>query len=159
MFHQSIFVGFGHDFYQILKPARPDDVVSVENAVTADVSDGPDSLLDNAWVVGLEQLDEERNSALVDDALALDGGSGSYVGESPGSLKLELRVLLLFNVLDHAGNKAGIDDGLDGWGISDGEDFSDSDHTVVLFDDVGFTNRLDQIGKDFDRVVRPQETT
>ena len=51
MLDEGIFICFGDDLHQILKTSCSDDIVSVENAITADVSDGPDCLLDDAWVV------------------------------------------------------------------------------------------------------------
>lgn len=119
MFDKSLFLDFVDDLDQVDESSCPDDGVSIEDAVTADVSDGPYGLLDDARVVGFEEFDEEGDASFINDALALNGGSGGDVGEGPGSLELQLGVLLLFYVLDHAGDETCVDDCLDGRAVGD----------------------------------------
>lgn len=52
MFNKRIFRSFINNFHQIYKSSRSDDIIPVENAVTTDVTDRPDSLLDYTRIVG-----------------------------------------------------------------------------------------------------------
>lgn len=136
------------DFDQVDQSARPDDGVPVEDAVGGDVSDGPDRLLNNPHIRRLQQLHEERNSSLVDDALALNGGAGRDIGERPGGLELQLRVLHLLHIPDHLGDESGVNNRLDGRVFGDGQDLADSDHAVVLVEDVALIDGRDEIRED-----------
>jgi len=72
--YEGVFLCLGDNFDQVDESSCSDDVVSVEDTVTADISDGPDGLLYDSRVIRLEELDEEGDASFVDDALALDGG-------------------------------------------------------------------------------------
>jgi hypothetical protein len=102
VFNECLILGPIHNLNQIDQSSCPDNGVPIEYAIRADISDGPDCLFEYAGVVGLEQIDEERNAPLVNNALALDGGAGGDVGECPGGFELQLRVFVLFDVLDHS---------------------------------------------------------
>ena len=157
MFDEGFLLGLVDDLDEVDKSSSPDDGVSVEDAVTADISDGPYGLLDDAGVVGFEEFDEEGDASLIDDALALDGGSGGDIGESPGSLELQLGVFLLFDVLDHAGDETCVDDCLDGRAVGDREDLPHSDHGEVLPEDIGLCEGGNQLWEDIHGVGLPEE--
>ncbi len=56
----------------------------IGTAIPCYISNSPDSLLTDNAVLILEQPHKQRNSALVDDGLGLDGGARGDVGQSPG---------------------------------------------------------------------------
>ena len=75
VFDEGLFLDLVDYLDEVDESSCADDSVSVEDAVAADVSDSPDGLFDNTRVVGLEELDKQGDASLVDDALALNGGS------------------------------------------------------------------------------------
>ena len=159
MFNQSIFVSPCDHFNQVLKPPSPDDVVPVEDAVRTDVPDGPNCLFDDAHVVGSQQLNEQRDSSLVDYTLALYGSSRSYVSERPSSLELKLRVIALLHVLNHPRHQPSIDHCLDGRTISYRQDLAHSDHAIVLPEDVTILDSHDKVPEYVHTEGRLQVTT
>ena len=155
--HQTISLSLVNDFNQVVKSSSPNYSISIEDAIAGYVTDCPDGLLNDSWVAGFKEFDEKRDASLIDDTLALDGISRGDVGEGPGSLELKLRVLLLFDVLYHAGDESCVDYCLDGGRLCDGEYFSDSDHAVVLFDDVGTIDGGDEFAEDIHGVGISEE--
>ena len=155
---ERLIAEFLGDFDQVDKSSRADDGVPVEDAVGGDVADGPDGLLNNAHVGGLQQLNKKRDSSLVDDALALDGGARGDVGQRPGGLQLQLRVLELLHIPDHLGDQSGVNNRLDGRVLRDGKDLADADHAVVLVEDVALVDGGYQVGEDVHGVGRAEES-
>lgn len=124
----------------------------MDGAIASDVSNCPDGLFDNFLALGSEQVNEKRNSSLINDGFTLAERSRGNVGEGPSSLELKLGVLLLLNVFDEFGDESSIYNGLDGGEIGDREYFSDADESVVLFDDVGVLDGFDEFGEGFDMI-------
>jgi hypothetical protein len=63
------------DVDQVDDSAISNDIVPVSSTVAGNISDRPNCLFDGAEVLASQQFNEERNAALVDDGLALNGGS------------------------------------------------------------------------------------
>lgn len=80
-----IFNLFSHH-HQIIEPTCSDDVIPIEHTITRDVTNGPNSLLNNSKIFGSQQLYKERDSSFIDDWLALDASAWSYISQSPGGL-------------------------------------------------------------------------
>jgi hypothetical protein len=66
-----------------------EDVVPALRAVSSNVAQGPNCLLTNIGLGTGEKLDENGDSASLDNDLSLGGRTGSYVREGPGSLELD----------------------------------------------------------------------
>src|SRR3989344_1100674 len=71
-------------------------------------------LLTDIVVVGREETDKDGDGALLDDDPGLLRGARGDVGKGPGGFELELRVVVVREELDEAGNDSGGDDLLDG---------------------------------------------
>lgn len=151
-------MSFIDDIHQILKTSCSNYGISIENAVARNVSDSPDSLLYYSCVVRFQKLNKERNATLINNALALDSGSRGDIGKGPCCFKLKLRIFLLFDIFYHFRDETCIDNSLDGRTICNGKNLADSDHAVMLFDDVWIVNRSDKISEDVHGVTRPEES-
>jgi len=95
-----------------LKSTAAEDIVTAVRAITSDVAEGPDGLFPDIRLGASKKLDENRDSASLNDNLCLSGGAGCDVGQSPGSLELDQGVRGS-QELDKTTNDAGLDDLLD----------------------------------------------
>lgn len=136
MFDSILVFGFINNIDQITQSIVFQDHISVERTVSCDISDSPDSLLRNFSMLGSKQVNEKRNTTLIDDSLGLDGGTRSDIRQGPGSLELELELLILLDELKKNWDQTSINDNLDWGAILNGEDFSQSNNSVVLFEPV-----------------------
>ena len=105
--------------------------IATIGAITSDIAERPDSLLLNVLVVRAEQLDENWQSAGVDDASGLHGVARSDVGECPGGLELQVVVVAL-QELDELGHDARVDDLVDGRVGLFGEELAETLRDVEL---------------------------
>lgn len=64
----------------------------------------------------------------------------------------------MLDIADHLRDESGVNNRLDGRIFSDGEDLADSDHSVVLVEDIALADRGDEICKDVHRVGRPEKS-
>lgn len=95
-----------------LKSTAAEDIVTAVRAITSDVAEGPDGLFPDIRLGASKKLDENRDSASLNDNLCLSGGAGCDVGQGPGSLELDQGVRGS-QELDKTTNNAGLDDLLD----------------------------------------------
>ena len=82
-------VGGGRVFYcinHVSNSSHFDNCVSVDGAITGNVANCPNSLFYNFLAFRLEEMNEKRNSPLIDNGLALAKGSRSNIGQSPSRL-------------------------------------------------------------------------
>jgi hypothetical protein len=96
-----------------LQGTTAEDVVAAMRAVTGNVAEGPDGLFPHIGLRASEKLDEDGDSAGLDNNLCLGGGAGGNVGQSPGSLELN-KGMGGSQELDEAADNTGLDDLLDG---------------------------------------------
>lgn len=82
-------------------------------AVTSDVTKGPDGLLSHIGLRAGKELDENGDSASLNDDLGLGGRARRNVGQGPSSLELHQGVGGS-QELDEAADDTGLDDLLDG---------------------------------------------
>ena len=99
--HQGCLVCLRDHLDQIVESSCPYDTVPVEDTVTTDVPQSPNSLLDNTSIRRPKEVNKEGYAAFIDYTLALNSGPRCNIGERPGSFELELGVLLLLNVINH----------------------------------------------------------
>jgi hypothetical protein len=78
-------------------------------AVTSNVTKSPDSLFPDIGLGASKELNEDGNSASLNNDLGLCGGAGSNVGQSPSSLELNQGVRGS-QELDETANNTGLDD-------------------------------------------------
>lgn len=57
--------------YETQQSSRSDDRIPVEAAIAGDISNGPDSLLNDSRAARIQQTYKQRDTSLVDDGLAL----------------------------------------------------------------------------------------
>jgi hypothetical protein len=105
----------------------------------------------------LEQLDKERDAALVDDGLTLSGSASRHVGQSPSGLELQLRVLTLLHEFDHLWDQTCVDDFLDGRVLLHRQNFPNADHTLVLLDNILIVEKRDKLREEVYGVVAGEE--
>jgi hypothetical protein len=74
------------------KGASLENEVAACGAITGNVSESPDSLFPDIWLVAAEELDEDGHGARLNDDLGLQGRTRGDVGEGPGSLELHQSV-------------------------------------------------------------------
>ncbi|KAI6766284.1 hypothetical protein HG530_007354 [Fusarium avenaceum] len=91
-----------------LKGATAEDIVTTVRAVTSNVTKSPDGLFPDIGLRASKELNEDGNSASLDDDLGLCGGARSNVGQSPSSLELNQGVRGS-QELDEAANNTGLD--------------------------------------------------
>lgn len=82
-------------------------------AVAGNVTKSPNGLFSHVGLGAAKQLDEDGNSASLDDDLGLSGRTRGDVGQSPGGFELHKSVRGS-QELDEAANDASLDDFLDG---------------------------------------------
>jgi hypothetical protein len=98
---------------QRLESSAAKDIVTAVGAVTSDVTKGPDGLLSHIGLGAGKELDEDGDSASLNDDLGLGGGTRGNVGQGPSSLELHQGVRGS-QELDEAADDTGLDDLLDG---------------------------------------------
>ena len=74
--------------------------VTALGGVTGDVPEGPHALLADLLRWAREELDQDRHRAVVNNMLHVLRGARGDVGECPGRLKLERRVIVALEKLD-----------------------------------------------------------
>jgi hypothetical protein len=92
-----------------LKGATAKDIVTAVRAVTSNVTKSPDSLFPNIGLGASKELNEDGNSASLNNDLGLCGGARGNVGQSPSSLELNQGVRGS-QELDETANNTGLDD-------------------------------------------------
>ncbi len=81
--------------------------------VPCNIPHGPKRLLCHNGILIFEQLAKNGDSALIDNGLSLEGVAGGDIGERPGGLELQMRVLLGLHELDQRRDQVRVDDRLD----------------------------------------------
>lgn len=99
---------------QWLESTARQDIVAACWGVTSNVTESPDGLFADIWLVAAEKLDEDWDGTSLDDDLGLLSRARSNVGQSPRSLELNKSVRGT-EELDEAADNAGLDDLLDRW--------------------------------------------
>lgn len=126
-----------------LKGSAVNDTVSGKRAITGDVSDSPNHLLDHLNVGGAQQLDEMRQHVFFNQIANMVRGAGGDVGQTPGSLELELR-----NLVMQQGNvnwdQVGVDDWLYWRLVFDGKESPHANQGKQLNSQVIRIDHLDQ---------------
>lgn len=97
-----------------LESTARQDVVAACWGVTSNVTESPNGLFADIWLVTAEKLDEDWDGTGLDDDLGLLSRAGGDVGQSPCSLELNKSVWGA-EKLHEAADNAGLDDLLDRW--------------------------------------------
>jgi hypothetical protein len=72
-----------------LESPTAEDIVTAVRAVTSNVAKSPNGLFSNIGLRAGKKLDENRDSAGLNDDLGLGGRAGGNVGQGPSSLELD----------------------------------------------------------------------
>lgn len=124
--------GWVGNFYKMFDGTCLNDFVSVWDAITRQITDGPDRLVNKTGLVLVEQLDKNGDGALVNDRLTLRCTTRAHISQNPSGFELQLRIQSLFTHLNENGDELSINDLLDGRIVVDWNHFPDTDDTSVL---------------------------
>lgn len=112
--------------------ARPQKQVSRLRAVSSNVSEAPDDLLDQLLVFGvLDEPHEVWDYAGVDQVADVVRISGGDVGQAPGGFELETRELVMEELEEHVGQVC-LDYAVDRGTVFNREKFSEADQGQYL---------------------------
>jgi len=106
------------DCCDCLNAASFDHAVSEVGAVSSDVSDSPDYLLDNLDVWRAQEDLEILEDSLLNEIAYVGAVARRDIGQAPGSLELIFRHIVMQEGNEYR-NEVGINHLLDGWNILD----------------------------------------
>jgi hypothetical protein len=127
--------------------------VAACGAVTSNVTQGPDGLLPDIWLVAAEQLDEDGHGTGLDDDLCLLRGTRGDVGQSPCCLKLYERVRGA-EELDKSAYDTRLDNALDRWVTLLGQELAEFGGRLDLLVDLFGEDALYHLGELFVELAR-----
>jgi len=114
-----------------VKGSTLDDAVPRVSAVSGDVADSPNDLLNHFDVWRLKQLDEVAQHVLLYQIVDVVRGARRHIGQAPGSLELELGDFVV-EELDEDVDEVGVDHLLDGGNVLDRKQLPHSDQSEKL---------------------------
>lgn len=129
-----------------LESVASKDIVTACWAITSNVTESPDGLLTDIWLVAAKKLNEDWDSTGLNDDLSLSGRAGSNVGQSPGGLELNKSVWRA-KEFDKAADNTGLDNLLNRWVSLLGEKLSELGGCLNLEVDLVGENTLNHLWK------------